>query len=80
MAIHLTPKGWAAASPCGHACIICAGADVSSDYRAWALLAFRVADVERAIANTDAPLLLSGLTQYRDKLIIRRDQAREAIR
>ena len=79
MAIHLTPKGCAAASPCGHACIICAGADVSSDYRAWALLAFRVADVERAIANTDAPLLLSGLTQYRDKLVERLEAAKAAL-
>ncbi|HRA21225.1 MAG TPA: hypothetical protein PLZ56_12320 [Anaerolineae bacterium] len=79
MGINLTPKGWAAASPCGHACIICAGADVSSDYRAWALLAFRVADVERAIANTDAPLLLSGLTQYRDKLVERLEAAKAAL-
>lgn len=84
MGLSLTAKGWAAASPgslppkdraCGHACVACQGSELTPEWRAYMLLLFRIAELEAAIEHAHTPMLVTGLTAYRDRLIERRDAA-----
>lgn len=88
MAITLTPKGWAAASPgsldvpvyrvCGHACVICQGATLSPQYRWWASLAFKLADLDAWLAeNPDKRTAL--IDDHRARLVERIAAAKEAV-
>lgn len=84
MGINLTPKGWAAASPgptpCGHRCMICEPQALSPEYRQWALLVFRIGDVERSIEAMTHPVAKQRMTAYRDQLVARRDALWEELR
>lgn len=83
MGYTLTGKGWAAASPgpipperpCGHRCVVCQGSELTPEWRSYMLLLFRIQELEAAIENAHSPMLVKGLTQYRDRLIERRDAA-----
>lgn len=85
MGINLTPKGWAAVSPqlpvpapCGHHCMICQAAVVSPQYRDWARLAFKLADLDAWLAeNTDKRTPL--IDEHRARLVERIAAAKDAI-
>lgn len=68
--------------PCGHRCVICDGAAyLSDDFRKWAWLMGRIADMEDAIKWRDLSGLPSGnLRNYLARLNDERKAAWEALR
>lgn len=67
---------------CGHRCVICDGAAyLSDDFRHWAWLMGRIADIDRTINDYEMQgKATGGIRQYRARLDEQRKAAWEAMR